>query len=170
MKNLLQQSDDPYMALLLYRSTPFPWCKLSPSELLMGRRVRSNIPLVKDQLVPDWNYLGAFRESNRSFKLTQKSNYDRRHRVRPLPEIPIDSEVWITSGDKPVRGAIVSVADTPRSYIVQTPKGQVRRNREHLNVVPRTSVPRDQSPPRERSPIMTRTRTGTAIHAPNRYQ
>ena len=44
-KNLLKDSTDHHMALLTYRSTPFPWCNLSPAELLMGRRIRSNIPL-----------------------------------------------------------------------------------------------------------------------------
>ena len=37
VKRLLNQSDDPYMALLTYRSTPLPWCNFSPSELLMER-------------------------------------------------------------------------------------------------------------------------------------
>ena len=31
MKNLLRESTDPYMALLTYRSTPLPWCGLSPA-------------------------------------------------------------------------------------------------------------------------------------------
>ena len=36
-KKLLRQSDDPYTALLTYRSTSIRWCNLSPAELLMGR-------------------------------------------------------------------------------------------------------------------------------------
>ena len=36
VKKLLQQSDDPCLALLTFRSTPLPWCNLIPAELLMG--------------------------------------------------------------------------------------------------------------------------------------
>ena len=41
VKRLLKRSKDPYMALLSYRATPLPWCNLSPTELLMGRRIRT---------------------------------------------------------------------------------------------------------------------------------
>ena len=36
IKMLLGESKDLYMAILSYRTTPFPWCNLSPAELLMG--------------------------------------------------------------------------------------------------------------------------------------
>ena len=52
VKNLLVKSQDPYLAILMYRSTPLPWCGLSPAELLMGRRLRTNLPLVLDHLKP----------------------------------------------------------------------------------------------------------------------
>ena len=35
VKQLLQHSSDLNLALLTYRSTPLPWCNLSPAELLM---------------------------------------------------------------------------------------------------------------------------------------
>ena len=38
VKGLLKKNDDPYLALLTYRSTPLQ-TGLSPSELLMGRRL-----------------------------------------------------------------------------------------------------------------------------------
>ena len=44
MKGLLKHTADPYMALLSYRSTPLPWCNYSPAELLMGRKVKTDIP------------------------------------------------------------------------------------------------------------------------------
>ncbi len=77
VKKLLKGSKDPHMALLAYRSTPFPWCNLSPSELLMGRRLRGNIPLLNSQLTPEWKYLDGFRSNNRAFKDRQKRDYDR---------------------------------------------------------------------------------------------
>ena len=95
VKKLLKESDDPYMALLNYRTTSFPWCGLSPAQLLMGRQLRANLPLTEEQLCPQWPYLGEFRRQNNLFKSKQKRDYDRRHRVRSLPLIPDDSEVWI---------------------------------------------------------------------------
>ena len=40
VKSLLDKSADPYIALLSYRTTPFPWCGLSPAELYIhGKEV-----------------------------------------------------------------------------------------------------------------------------------
>ena len=58
-KRLLTKSDDPYLALLIYRATPLPWCNLSPSQLLMGRHLRTNLPQVQEHLQPKWTYLGS---------------------------------------------------------------------------------------------------------------
>ncbi len=68
VKKLLREAEDPNMALLSYRSTPFPWCGLSPAELLMGRRIRANMPIQKDLLIPDWKYLNQFHKRNQEFK------------------------------------------------------------------------------------------------------
>ena len=54
VKNLLMKLRDPYLAILTYRSTPLPWCGLSPAELLM------------DQLKPHWPYLKYMQD--RAFK------------------------------------------------------------------------------------------------------
>ena len=48
IKKLLKGAEDPYLALLTYRSTPLPWCGLSPAELLMGRQIRSNLPQLSE--------------------------------------------------------------------------------------------------------------------------
>ena len=36
VKDLLQKSKDPYLALMAYRATPFPWCGRSSAEVLSG--------------------------------------------------------------------------------------------------------------------------------------
>ena len=132
VKRLLSRSDDPYLSMLIYRTTPLPWCRYSPAELLMGRKMRPNIPILKEKLLPELpNYI-KFKESDQKFKQSQKSNYDRRHAVHPLPPIPDDSQVWVTTESRQTSGQIVSRANTPRSYVVQTDSGTVRRNRRHL--------------------------------------
>lgn len=44
VKNLLNKSQDPYMAMLTYRSSPLG-NGFSPAELLMSRRLRTNLPM-----------------------------------------------------------------------------------------------------------------------------
>ena len=169
VKKLLQEADDPHLVLLSYRATPFPWCQLSPAELLMGRPLRTNLHTDPVKLCPDWKYLSRFRQQNQEYKAKQKENFDARHRAQTLPQLPDDTDVWITTGTGPVRGRVVSSTAAPRSYIVNTPTGDVRRNRSHLNPVPQsdgTTAPESTSI--RTSPIMTRTRTGATIQPPNR--
>ena len=175
VKQLLKRSEDPYMALMSYCATPLPWCDRSPTELLMGRKIRTSLPQMTKQFVPGWTYIPEFKKKDAEFKRKQKANYDDRHRVRELPEIPDETSAWIRSDRGSVQGKVVSPANTPRSYIVDTPSGQVRRNRNQLTVVPQQQPPvnnqqqngadTNQEPPRR---ICTRSQTGTMIHPPER--
>ena len=81
-KNLLRDSPDPYMALLSYRATPMPWSGLSPAELLMGRRLRTDILQLKKQFIPNWPHAANFKDLDKKFKASQKQNYDKRHRIK----------------------------------------------------------------------------------------
>ena len=196
VKRMLERSSDPFIALLSYRSTPLPWCDLSPAELSMGRKIRSTVPQTNKQLVP---YLAEFRRKNQGFKTKQKQNFDARHRVRNAPAIPDDAEVWVNTGQEPIQGRVTSAFGLPRSYVVQTPTGEIRRNRSHLNIVPPSngdtgagnshdvpsngdsgagsSSPESYSPlvprpsPQQQSPrssrIPTRSYTGTTLHPPD---
>ena len=70
VKGLLVYSKDPYMALLSYWSTPLPWCGLSPSELLMGRKVHTctSVPQVKEHFYPEWPHVKEFRRLDEKYK------------------------------------------------------------------------------------------------------
>ena len=76
VKSLLENSSDSYKALLSYRATPMPWCALSPAELLMGRRIRTDIPQVKESFVPKWSHIANFRSLDEKYKRLQKEHYD----------------------------------------------------------------------------------------------
>lgn len=170
-KSLIEHSPDPYLALLSYRTTPLPWCGLSPAELLMGRHLHTDVPQLKKQLVPCWPHVMNFRSLDQKFKASQKRNYDDRHRVRELPSLPDKLPVWVESQGKQVPGQITQQAATPRSYLVETPSGEVRRNRSHLRVRTENTAPdsnRSDNSAEPTNTIQTRSRTGTAIHPPDR--
>jgi transposase InsO family protein len=167
VKNLLKDAEDPYLALLAYRATPLPWCGISPAQLSMGRAIRATLPLTAQNLIPEWSYLQQFRQANKEFKETQKENYDRRHRVRDLPEIPADTPVFVNTNGNVTSGRITSTTDSPRSYYIETPSGMIRRNRTHITIDPGASDNRHDTAS-QRSPIITRSRSGTDIHPPER--
>ena len=48
---MLKKCDDPYLAMLIYRSTPLH-NGFSPGELLMGRKLRTKLPMLSSQLEP----------------------------------------------------------------------------------------------------------------------
>ena len=162
VKNLLEHSSDPYMALLSYRATPIPWCALSPVELLMGRRIRTDVPQVTTSFIPKWSHIKNFKILDEAHKRLQKQYYDKRHRVRELPPLPEDQKVWVdTRGDlTPAR--VLHAADTPRSYVVETSSGQLRRNRSHLRIQPNSQETVPPPPITPRRPV-TRSQTGILL-------
>ena len=96
VKGLLNKSDayDPYLAVLAYCSTPLE-NGYSPAELLMGRQLRTTIPVLPKQLkpkLPDANKLGKMEKSMRK---RQKINFDQRHRAKDLIPLQKGQSVWI---------------------------------------------------------------------------
>ena len=131
IKRSLKKEGDSYIALLSYRSTPLE-NGFSPAELLFGRRLRSRLPVISSQLQPQIVNQRNLSKIENNQKMKQKKMYDKRHRTSPLEELPIDKRVWIT--DLKDEGKVVSKANTPRSYIIQTKNGLRRRNR--FNLIP----------------------------------
>ena len=52
-KKILNQND-PFLALLSYRSTPTKATGFTPSQLLMSRQLRSTVPCLPETLEPSW--------------------------------------------------------------------------------------------------------------------
>ena len=86
VKGLLKKNDDPYLALLTYRSTPLQ-TGLSPSELLMGRRLRTQLPVLAKLLTPR----DLKRESEEVvrkeevYRSNQRQSFNQRHRAKGTP-------------------------------------------------------------------------------------
>jgi hypothetical protein len=70
----------------------------------------------------------ALRKKKQSYRQRMKKTYDRRHRVVQPESIVPGNVVWIPDLQK--TGTVVREHDAPRSLIIKTPDGTVRRNRQ----------------------------------------
>lgn len=64
IKDMFEKANDPFLALLAYRNTP-RICGYSPAELLMGRSLRTRIPVLRKKLKPDWPWTNDFEDRDR---------------------------------------------------------------------------------------------------------
>ncbi|UYV80773.1 K02A2.6-like [Cordylochernes scorpioides] len=129
IKNQLKKGRDPYLSLLSYQTAPLE-NGYSPAELCMNRKLRTTVPTTPVQLqsrIPDLENL-ELREKYQRHK--KKTHFDIHHRARELPHLDKGTRVWVK--DLRVPGVVLEDAGSPRSYIVNSPKGILRRNRFHL--------------------------------------
>uniref|UniRef100_A0A3B4F9Q1 Integrase catalytic domain-containing protein n=1 Tax=Pundamilia nyererei TaxID=303518 RepID=A0A3B4F9Q1_9CICH len=129
VKSFPQKEGDPYLPLMAYRTTPLANGH-SPAELLMGRKLCTTVPILPSCLNPGWTNITKLREREGKAREKQWKWFDNRHRAQDLTGLHPGDQVWIT--DMKTNGTISGRADTPRSYLVETPRGLLRRNRSHL--------------------------------------
>lgn len=127
VKNLLRKSletkEDPYLALLAYRSTPLD-CGKSPAELCMNRQLRTTLPDAAERKVD--KDARATKERSK-----QKEYYDKR--AKPLRQLKLNETVRIRGDRCWSKKAVVVEETSPRAYKVKTEDGVVyERNRIHL--------------------------------------
>ena len=125
IKGLLKKESDPYLALLSYRATPLQ-IGYSPSELLMGQKLRTTVPTTRQLLlkVPD-STLVRERDKQKTF--------NKRH---GLPELVPGHIVWVP--DRNSEATVVDEVDH-RSYEIETSEGTYRRNRRAIVPLPATA-------------------------------
>ena len=131
VKEIFKKSKDPYLALLIYRTTPLQ-NGLSPSELIMGRKLRTPLPMMPTKLdlkVPK-EALEEAEEREANYREKQAKTFDRKHRSILLPQLHKGDNVWVRDQERD--GIIVKKTSSPRSYLVETEKGIIRRNRSAL--------------------------------------
>ena len=131
LKGLFKKADedcrDPYLALLEYRNTPVTGLQYTPSQMLMGRLLRSKLPTKQTLLQP--NVVDAHRVL-RGREQRQKTYYDKS--ASPLQQLKRGDVVRVQRGNVWEPAVVTGPHIQPRSYLVQSQHGQLRRNRRHL--------------------------------------
>ncbi|XP_075547622.1 uncharacterized protein LOC142582099 [Dermacentor variabilis] len=129
VKDLLFKGPDRYLALLSYRDTPGP-SGIFPAQALMGRKLQTRLLKLPEQLLPSLLCHTSFMEKDSWNKARQAMTYNRRHVSSQLAPLSPRGYVWVT--DARCNGEVLSQAQRPRSYFVQTPRGVLQRIRRHL--------------------------------------
>lgn len=136
MKMIMNKRSDEYLALLTYRDTPLH-NGYSPAQLSLGRKLRTRTPCHPDELLPQTPDYDQVKKKDREYRTKMKSYYDHRHRVVEREELSLGDRVWIP--DMKVEGTVIKPHDRPRSVVIQTPNGKVRRNRRMTRRAPKVS-------------------------------
>lgn len=165
IKTSMSKTGDPYKTLLSYRTTPLK-NGYSPAELLMGRRLRTTVPTASKMLLPVSPDIDRLKKFEKESREQQEKAYNRRHGVRDLADIVDGTDVWVV--DLKRRGTVQQPAQEPRSFIVETDEGTIRRNRTHL--VPYTDpVPAPDSSHECQDTTHAHSKSGRCLKQPRRY-
>ncbi|CAG6018057.1 unnamed protein product [Menidia menidia] len=119
----------------------------------MGRNIETPLPVCPSSPpTRAWPDLRAFEVKDKELERKQAEGYNTRHRGKGKTPLQPGQRVWIKNETR--TGEVSGSAGTPRSYIMDTSNGSLRRNHSHLRVGP--------------SPLTTpdpgiRTRVGRAV-------
>lgn len=119
--------------LLVSRTSPLK-NSCSAAEILMGKRLRTTLPVSADSLAPCLPEKYKLRTYQADSRKKQQRYFDIWHGVRDLAELDPDTDVWILGLAK--FGTVQGLTEEPGSYWVNTDYGSVLRNRTHLVAMP----------------------------------
>ncbi|UYV69287.1 hypothetical protein LAZ67_6003116 [Cordylochernes scorpioides] len=111
----------------------------------LGRKLRTTLPIAPENLNPRLVDSQTLKRKEGRRRKDMKSRYDRRCGATDMEELSEGDTVWIT--DMRTWGIVKQKASTPRSYMVDTPVGTLRRNRFHLRKGVTVQYPADPSTP-----------------------
>ncbi|KAG9282794.1 hypothetical protein AMEX_G1491 [Astyanax mexicanus] len=156
-KHILKQSD-PHLALMCYRATPLSATGASPAQLMMGRQIRTSVPMLEKNLMPTPIDDAGIRWRDEKAKRAYQFFYNRRHSARPLPELNPGQRVKVkldTEKSWKTPATVLSKSQEPRSYVIQTEDNTItRRNRRHLQPVPESHEAVHPQPPSGREEVV----------------
>lgn len=129
MRKAAEDGKDVHRCLLDYRDSPISGIDATPAQLLMGRRLKTVLPVTSAQLKP--RILPNSRAGLQDRQKVMAHYYNRG--TRHLSKFASGENCRIRRNGTWERATVVSPHDSPRSYNVMTQDGaQYRRNRVHL--------------------------------------
>ena len=133
MRKSKDACSDPYLAILDHRNTPSQGFLSSPAQRLMSRRTKTLLPTASALLRPE---VVDARHTERDMKRSQTQQatyYNKRASDRQVLEEgdTVRLQPFRLGRKDWSRGTVVKRLDE-RSYVVDTPTGVLRRNRQHL--------------------------------------
>ena len=118
IKGIPKKSEDLYETLLAYSTTPLS-NGYNPADILMGRKIRTTVPVVPSSLDPEWSHFQDARKAQCENKQRKKKAFNKRHRVVDLRPLKPGEHVWVKDMNR--RGTVKTHTTVPpRSYVVKT--------------------------------------------------
>lgn len=114
VKSMLKKSTDPYKALLDYRNTPLDGINLSPAQLHIGRRLKSNLP-VRAELLKQKGYDSKSTKNLLRKRQRKTEFYYNKHSGRPHTDLHENQTVMISNNKQMVPGKVVEKHSAPRT-------------------------------------------------------
>lgn len=123
---------DPFEGLLKYSNTPFHDLGVSPAQLLMSKRTRTQLPTHRRLLLPKPVNPNQVVKTLKHRQSVSRGYYD--GHSRDLPPLQVGDKVRI----RPNRETEWRKAEVPRSYLLRDERGCVyRRNRRQIIATPK---------------------------------
>ncbi|XP_037515008.1 uncharacterized protein K02A2.6-like [Rhipicephalus sanguineus] len=149
VKDLFRKSNDRFLALLAYRDTPGV-TGYSPSQLLIGRRLRTRIPRDPAKLSPDLPRPDVVFQKDAAAKERQTRDFNRLHGARVLRDLSSGDLVWVTDAEcraqvlsRMPASPILHRGNSQRSYTTKPPASRALFPRSQC-VIP--SLPSELEP------------------------
>ena len=132
-KRLFKQAD-PLAALMAYRTTPLESTGYSPSQLLMGRDIKTMLPMLQHKLILKYTPSCDVKDNDSKAKAKSAESYNMRKGAKILPELKDNQAVRIQLPAEKQWGVAEKIIARrgETSYFI--------RNRRHLQAIPEPIV------------------------------
>ncbi|KAE8740377.1 hypothetical protein FOCC_FOCC014115 [Frankliniella occidentalis] len=125
IKKAIDSNSDMYQALTEYRNTPITGLGVSPAQMLMSRLLNNKLPIHESKLKPK---VVNVEEKRKALQKMVKLKYDLNSRNSVQFQVGQKISFQKEKNGEWYQGVIKEKHFTPRSYVVQGPNNDYRRN------------------------------------------